>query len=157
MSILGKIKEKSINIEIEELIQRLILELGIKEDENSNTLLYNALYHTLLIILDTTHLKKIIEPLYPTWVDMTKDYWWLSGCDKILNKVNQEESNTTKKRKVKSIQVGDTTTTFVDDSNNIEINGNIYKTGTINFDDNILINKYSEALYRNRRFNYGRR
>lgn len=157
MSILEKLNNKSINIEIEELIQRLILELGIKEDKNSTTLLHNALYHTLLIILDTTHLKKIIEPLYPTWVDMTKDYWWLSGCDKTLNKINQEESNTIKKRKVKSIQVGDTTTTFVDDSNNIEINGNIYKTGTINFDDNILINKYSEALYRNRRFNYGRR
>ena len=103
MSILDKLKEKSCNIEIEELLKRLILELSLKDNEGSRTLLYNALYHTLLIILDTTHLKKVIEPLYPTWVDMTKDYWALNGYTNILNKQNQEESNTTKKRKVKSI------------------------------------------------------
>lgn len=157
MSILEKLNNKSVNIEIEELIQRLILELGLNDNEDSKKLLYNALYHTLIIILDITHLKKVTEALYPTWVDMTKDYWALNGYTNILNKKSQQESSNTKKRKVKSIAVGDTTTTFVDDSNNIEINGIIYKTGTINFDKNILIDKYSEALYRNRRFNYGRR
>ena len=86
---------------------------------------------------------------------MTKDYWYLNKYDTLFQNDNSEaqnENSNSNKKSIKSIQVGDTTTTFVDKSSQIEINGTTYNTGTINFDENILKEKYKSALYRHRRF-----
>ena len=49
---------------------------------------------------------------------------------------------------------GDTTTTFADTSSQIEINGTTYNTGTVDFDEDILVEKYKKALYENRRMRW---
>ena len=56
--------------------------------------------------------------------------------------------------KIKSIAVGDTTTTFADTQNQVEINGVTYSTGTINFDTDILVEKYKKDLYRHRKMRW---
>ena len=67
-------------------------------------------------------------------------------CKKIKNHKNVPviflTSRSATEDELKSIQVGDTTTTFTDKSSQIDINGTTYNTGTINFDENILKEKY---------------
>lgn len=159
MSMLDNIKNRTL-IDVDFLIKRLAKELKLIDEkkeiqEDAEEQIINSLYDTLIIILDTTHQDKIPEGLFTTWLNMTKDYWYLNKYDTLFQNGNSEaqnENSNSNKKSIKSIQVGDTTTTFVDKSSQIEINGTTYNTGTINFDENILKEKYKSALYRHRRF-----
>ena len=159
MSMLDNIKNRTL-IDVDFLIKRLAKELKLIDEkkeipEDAKDQIICSLYDTLIIILDTTHQDKIPEGLFTTWLNMTKDYWYLNKYDTLFQNDNSEaqnESSNSNKKSIKSIQVGDTTTTFVDKSSQIEINGTTYNTGTINFDENILKEKYKSALYRHRRF-----
>ena len=159
MSMLDNIKNRTL-IDVDFLIKRLAKELKLFDkdknvSEDAKDQIICSLYDTLIIILDTTHQDKIPEGLFTTWLNMTKDYWYLNKYDTLFQNDNSEaqnENSNSNKKSIKSIQVGDTTTTFVDKSSQIEINGTTYNTGTINFDENILKEKYKSALYRHRRF-----
>lgn len=161
MSMINNIKTRTI-IDVDNLIKRLGKELKLitaehKElsDDEKEQIIY-SLYDTLIIILDTTHQQKVPEGLHTTWLNMTKDYWYLNKYDTLFknnSEAGSEELNSNKKA-IKSIQVGDTTTTFVDKSSQIDINGTIYNTGTINFDENILREKYKNDLYRHRKMRW---
>lgn len=158
MTTLEKIKTKVTHIDIDELIKRLKMELKIinKEKEestseiNPNSLLEYAMYDTLLIILDITHQKKINESLYSIWISMIKDYWYLNKYDKLINSSSEEEDNL----EVSSIKEGDTQVNFSSNSSTIDINGTKYSVGTINFDINVLTEKYKKDLYRHRKFRW---
>ena len=78
MSIIEKIKRKS-RINIDDVVERLRREFNITDKEEINTRLYDALYETLQLILNTTNRDYIIEDMYSIWVDMTIDYWNLNG------------------------------------------------------------------------------
>ena len=160
MSMLDNIKNRTL-IDVDFLIKRLAKELKLFDkdknvSEDAKDQIICSLYDTLIIILDTTHQDKIPDGLYTTWLNMTKDYWYLNKYDTLFQ--NNESSETesgnsnSNKKTIKSIQVGDTTTTFTDKSSQIDINGTTYNTGTINFDENILKEKYKSALHRHRRF-----
>ena len=161
MSTLNKIKSKVINIDINELIQRSKIELKIKENTEGQTvdseqLLYYAIYDTLLIILDVTHRQKVDESLYAIWVNMIKDYWYLNKYDNLLNpKEDEDEDEFSDSLEVSSIKEGDTQVNFSQKSNTTNINGTTYSTGTINFDENILREKYKKDLYRHRVMRWG--
>lgn len=165
MTVLEQIKAKT-NIDVENMIiNRLCRELKLpqeeEKDEEGNTIALNYIkasveqlqydiYNVLLIILDNTNLYKVPKEMYATVIDMTKDYWYLSQHN-MLFLTEEEKAKLEKEQiKVKSIQVGDTTTTFSDKQSQININGNTYNTGTINFDKNILEEKYKEVFYRHR-------
>ena len=82
---------------------------------------------------------------------MTKDYWCLNGYDEKYhssNNIDMEEQNENSKLQIKSIKRGDTETTFMDNNNSININGVQYQTGTIEYDEDILLNKYKRQLYK---------
>ncbi len=154
-----KIKNKT-NIDVDKFIERLKKELSIntisndeKKKEANEQLVY-CIYDVLVIILDVTHQNIISEGLYTTWLNMVKDYWYLNKYDDHFVKSIDAEENEDKNVKVKSIQVGDTTTTFADTTSQIEINGTTYNTGTIDFDNDILIEKYKKALYRHRKMRW---
>lgn len=158
MTTLDKIKSKIIHIDINEIIQRLNIELNIKGNEEikkkAQTLLEYAVYDTLLLILDVTNLTKIDESLYAIWINMIKDYWYLNKYDKLL-KTNIEDETDDDDLEVTSIKTGDTQVNFSSKSSTLNINGTKYSTGTINFDKNILIEKYKYDLYRHRKFRWG--
>ena len=148
------------NIDMTAFIKRLEIELsinGIKDGEKkkmASAQLVCSIYDTMIIILGKTHQEKILNELYTTWLRMTKDYWYLNKYDKLFVKnidINSDENSNVK---IKSIQVGDTTTTFADTSSQIEINGTTYNTGTVDFDEDILVEKYKKALYENRRMRW---
>lgn len=167
MTTLEKIKSKVTRIDIDELIERLKIELKIpaeteteNETENeenassnvdSEKLLEYALYDTLLIILDVTHLKKVNDTLYSIWVNMIKDYWYLNKYDELVKSsetTGESESDTT--GDVKSIAQGNEKIEFYEKGSTVEINGTRYHAGTINFDTNLLREKYKSDLYRHR-------
>ena len=156
--LLSKIKNKT-KIDIDLLIKRLKKEFCLdcydNQEEVQETILY-AIYDTMIIILDTTHQKKVPEGLYTTWIRMIKDYWYLSKYDKHFEKtLNQDgEQSNNSNAKIKSIAIGDTTTTFADTQNQVEINGVTYSTGTINFDTDVLVEKYKNDLYRHRKMRW---
>ena len=148
------------NIDMTAFIKRLEIELsinGIKDGEKkkmASAQLVCSIYDTMIIILGKTHQEKILNELYTTWLRMTKDYWYLNKYDKLFVKnidINSDENSNVK---IKSIQIGDTTTTFADTSSQIEINGTTYNTGTVDFDEDILVEKYKKALYENRKMRW---
>lgn len=159
MDILEKIKNRT-TIDMSMFIKRLSKEISIdtiedeKKKESAQEQLIYSIYDTMIIILDVTHQAKVIEALYTTWLRMTKDYWYLNKYDKqFVSNVeigSQENTNI----KIKSIQTGDTTTTFADTSSQVDINGTTYNTGTIDFSDDILIEKYKKDLYRHRKMRW---
>ena len=159
MDILEKIKNRT-TIDMSMFIKRLSKEISIdtiedeKKKESAQEQLIYSIYDTMIIILDITHKAKVIEALYTTWLRMTKDYWYLNKYDKqFVSNVeigSQENTNI----KIKSIQTGDTTTTFADTSSQVDINGTTYNTGTIDFSDDILIEKYKKDLYRHRKMRW---
>lgn len=157
MTTLEKIKLKISRIDINELIQRLNIELNIQDNkeiqEKAQTLLEYAMYDTLLLILDVTNLTKIDESLYAIWINMIKDYWYLNKYDKLL-KTNIEDETDDDDLEVTSIKTGDTQVNFSSKSSTLNINGTKYSTGTINFDKNILIEKYKYDLYRHRKLRW---
>ena len=148
------------NIDMTAFIKRLEIELsinGIKDEEKkkiASAQLVCSIYDTMIIILGKTHQEKILNELYTTWLRMTKDYWYLYKYDKLFVKNIDINSDENSNLKIKSIQVGDTTTTFADTSSQIEINGTTYNTGTVDFDEDILVEKYKKALYENRRMRW---
>lgn len=163
MTTLEKIKSKVTRIDIDELIERLKIELRIpektktenEEETSSNVdsekLLEYALYDTLLIILDVTHLKKVDDSLYSIWVNMIKDYWYLNKYDELVKESETTgESETDTTGDVKSIAQGNEKIEFYEKGSTVEINGTRYNAGTINFDTNLLREKYKSDLYRHR-------
>lgn len=148
------------NIDMTAFIKRLEIELsinGIKDEEKkkiASAQLVCSIYDTMIIILGKTHQEKILNELYTTWLRMTKYYWYLNKYDKLFVKNIDINSDENFNLKIKSIQVGDTTTTFADTSSQIEINGTTYNTGTVDFDEDILVEKYKKALYENRRMRW---
>lgn len=148
------------NIDMTAFIKRLEIELSInriKDEEKkkiASAQLVCSIYDTMIIILGKTHQEKILNELYTTWLRMTKDYWYLNKYDKLFVKNIDINSDENSNLKIKSIQVGDTTTTFADTSSQIEINGTTYNTGTVDFDEDILVEKYKKALYENRRMRW---
>ena len=106
------------NIDMTAFIKRLEIELsinGIKDEEKkkiASAQLVCSIYDTMIIILGKTHQEKILNELYTTWLRMTKDYWYLNKYDKLFVKNIDINSDENSNLKIKSIQVGDTTTTF---------------------------------------------
>ena len=148
MAILEKIKRQS-RIDVDEVKKILTEEFSM--NDSGKTQLDFALYSTLQLILNTTNREYLIEDMFSIWVNMTKDYWCLNGYDKKYNSSNNtnvEEQNENSKLQIKSIKRGDTETTFMDNSNSININGVQYQTGTIEYDEDILLNKYKRQLYK---------
>ena len=163
MTILEKIKSKLSNIDINELMERLKLELNIIEEnkqvdqEKAQKFLEFTIYDSILFILDITHLTKVDESLYNTFIDIIKDYWYLKGYNKLIkNSTAESNENDDNDMEVSSIKEGDTQVNFSSKANSIDINGTRYSTGTINFDKNILQEKYKSALYRHRRLRWGK-
>lgn len=148
------------NIDMTAFIKRLEIELSINGIEDAekkkiaSAQLVCSIYDTMIIILGKTHQEKILNELYTTWLRMTKDYWYLNKYDKLFVKNIDISSDENSNLKIKSIQVGDTTTTFADTSSQIEINGTTYNTGTVDFDEDILVEKYKKDLYENRRMRW---
>ena len=162
MTTLEKIKSKVTHIDVKELKKRLEIELKITRNkdtssDNADTLLEYALYDTLLIILDVTHLKKIDENLYSIWINMIKDYWYLNKYDQLIKSLEVSESSETDEDdllEVSSIKTGDTQVNFTSKSSSININGTKYSTGTVDFVKNILREKYKNDLYQHRKFRW---
>lgn len=159
MDILEKIKNRT-KIDVNVFIERLSKELSIntisdkdKKASAEEQLLYSV-YDVMIIILDVTHQPKVPEGLYTTWLRMIKDYWYLNKYDKQFVSNTETSSESNSNIKIKSIQEGDTTTTFADTSSQIDINGTTYNTGTIDFSDDILIEKYKKDLYRHRKMRW---
>lgn len=158
MTILERMKSQS-RINVDEIIERLTKEFKVTSDEGKEQVNF-ALYSTLQLILNTTNRDYLIEDMYSLWVDMTKDYWYLNGYDKQYNSSNNEnteEQSSNADVKIKSIKRGDTETTFVETKNQTTINGVTYQTGTINFDEDTLRNKYIKRLYKFRKLGRRRR
>lgn len=151
MNIKEEIRNKS-TFDIEELIQRLKKDFGIKNKGTEQ--LEFSLFDTLNIILNTTNRKKIPTGLYSTWYRMTKDYWYLNNCNKAINNNDSESNTDSQSKKIKSISVGDTTTTFVDEESQINVNGVTYSTGTIDFSEDVLVEKYKRDLYKYRKMRW---
>lgn len=133
---------------IDNLINRLEQELKIKKEN-----LYQIVLDIVILILDYTNQEKVKFLQNTTLINMIKDYYYLKGYDKLNNK-EDENNKDNSNMKVKSISVGDTATTFVDTQSQININGITYNTGTIEFDKNILIEKYAEELNRYRKIRW---
>ena len=149
MEVVEKLKNRT-NIDVDQLIERLSKELSSKDTSQ----IEYALYDTLIIILDVTHQQKVPSELYTTWLRMTKDYWYLNGFDKLNKSEGETEDKSKEKREIQSISIGDTKTTFVDKSSQISINGVTYSTGTINYSEDALIEKYKKDLYRHRKMRW---
>lgn len=158
MTIIQKMKSQS-RINVDEVIERLIKELKVSSDVGKEQLNF-ALYSTLQLILNTTNRDYLIEDMYSIWVNMTKEYWYLNGYDKQYSSTNgtsTEEQSSNADVKIKSIKRGDTETTFMETKNQTTINGVTYQTGTINFDEDALTNKYIKQLYKFRKLGKRRR
>lgn len=147
-------------IDITTFMTRLKKELNIdtiKDDNKKQTAteqLVCAIYDTLIIILDKTRQNKVPKGLYTTWLEMIKDYWYLNQYDKKYVLDSDSDDDGSANIKIKSIQEGDTTTTFADTSSQININGTTYNTGTIDYSDDILIEKYKNRLYKHRKMRW---
>lgn len=160
MTTAEKIKIKLRNIELDEIMERLKIELNIEGNENINQetakkLLEFAIYSSILIILDITHQKYIDECLYSILIDMTKDYWALNKYDKKCSNTEEDEDGDDNNSVVTSIKEGDTQVNFSEKTNTTSINGITYSTGTINFNENILREKYKKSLYSHRKLRWG--
>ena len=150
MKILEKIKSRT-NIDVEYMITRLKKLLGNENEED----IQNAVYEIMLVILDTINQSKIPSILYTTWLQMTVDYWFLSRYNEIFkNKESEGENQQTSNSNVKTLQIGDTSITFSDDSGTIEINGVKYKVGTIEFTEDAIVEKYKKRLYKHRKMRW---
>lgn len=165
MTVLEQIKAKT-NIDVDNMIiNRLRKELNLPQeevkDEEGNIISNNYIeasieqleydiLDVLIIILDNTNLYKVPKEMYTTAINMIKDYWALNKHNLLYLSEEEKAKLEKEQMKVKSIQVGDTTTTFADKQSQININGTTYNTGTIDFVKNILEEKYKEAFYRHR-------
>ncbi len=158
MNILNEIKSRT-EINMGLFVERLQNELkitNIQDEAKRNVAKEQLLYSisdTMCIILDTTHLSSIPKSLYATWIRMTKDYWYLNGYDNQFVKNIDVNSSSDMNMKVKSIQEGDTTVDFAD-ATSVNINGITYSTGTLEFSEDALVEKYKKDLYRHRKMRW---
>lgn len=158
MNILNEIKSRT-EINMGLFVERLQNELkitNIQDEAKRNAAKEQLLYSvsdTMCIILDTTHLSSIPKSLYATWIRMTKDYWYLNGYDNQFVKNIDVNSSSDMNMKVKSIQEGDTTVDFAD-ATSVNINGITYSTGTLEFSEDALVEKYKKDLYRHRKMRW---
>lgn len=158
MNILNEIKSRT-EINMGLFVERLQNELkitNIQDETKRNAAKEQLLYSisdTMCIILDTTHLSSIPKSLYTTWIRMTKDYWYLNGYDNQFVKNIDVNFSSDMNMKVKSIQEGDTTVDFAD-ATSVNINGIIYNTGTLEFSEDVLVEKYKKDLYRHRKMRW---
>lgn len=158
MNILNEIKSRT-EINMGLFVERLQNELkitNIQDEAKRNAAKVQLLYSisdTMCIILDTTHLSSIPKSLYATWIRMTKDYWYLNGYDNQFVKNIDVNSSSDMNMKVKSIQEGDTTVDFAD-ATSVNINGITYSTGTLEFSEDALVEKYKKDLYRHRKMRW---
>jgi len=159
MTILEKIKNRT-KIDMDLFIARLSKELSIDtisdKDKKASAIeqLEYSIYDIMIIILDVTHQPKVPEGLYTTWLRMVKDYWYLNKYDSQFVSSSETSSDENNNIKIKSIQAGDTTTTFADTSSQVNINGITYNTGTINFSEDVLLEKKKKDLYRHRKMRW---
>lgn len=142
--LLKKINE---NVDLKNIEKRLCKELEIEKEE-----LYMIMLDVAILILDYTNQNAITLGLRTTFINMIKDYYYLNGYDK--TKDNQDKTDESNDLKAKSISLGDTTVTFGDTQSQVNINGAYYTTGTIEFDKNILIDKYAQDLNRHRKMRW---
>lgn len=76
-----------------------------------------------------------------------------NGYDNQFVKNIDVNSSSDMNMKVKSIQEGDTTVDFAD-ATSVNINGIIYNTGTLEFSEDVLVEKYKKDLYRHRKMRW---
>ena len=67
---------------------------------------------------------------------------------------NSKSDNEQEKLSIKSITIGDTTTTFEDNSSKVVFDGVKYDTETINISDDIITKKYEKELYKFRKMRW---
>lgn len=135
------------DINIEKIVERLLEELNIDEEK-----LYIIIMDVVIMILDYTNQERIEFLQTTTLVNMIKDYFYFNKLDNNSN-VSGENSDDNE-LKIKSISIGDTTTTFSDKLSQFTINGITYSTGTIEFNKNVLIEKYSNELNKYRKLRW---
>lgn len=154
MNILDRIQIKS-SVDVAQIVVRLEKEFAIKATDENQKFIYWALFDTQSMIFNITHRNRIISEMESLWVRMTKDYWYLCGNDKkILNQTEETKNNSMdNSSKVESISVGDAVVKFAD-NNNVTIDNITYKTGTIEFADEVLKKRYSSELYRFRKMRW---
>lgn len=147
MKILEVVKSKlDESIDVENLTDRLSEELTIKDQD-----LYEVILDVIMIMLNYTHQERLEFLQRTTLINMIKDYCDLKGYNRLSD---EEKDKNNLDMKVKSISVGDTTTTFIDTQSQVNVNGVTYNTGTIEFDKNILIEKYEQELNEYRRIRW---
>lgn len=153
MDVLSELN-KMTTINIEFLVNRLKDDLNIKNKHIEK--LYFAIYDVFNIIIGITHQSKINNQMSTIAYRMIKDYWYINGFDKIIQKkeFNSKSDNEQEKLLIKSITIGDTTTTFEDNSSKMEIDGVKYDTETINISDDIITKKYEKELYKFRKMRW---
>ncbi|MBR3697599.1 MAG: hypothetical protein IKM97_05010 [Clostridia bacterium] len=152
MNILPEIS-KMTTIDINSLMDRLKKELSVKNKDIE--MIYYAIFDIFNIILGITHQRKVNNQMYTIAYRMIIDYWYLNGYDK---KMEESKTNYDKDSKnslpIKSIAIGDTTTTFEDTSSKIEINGVHYDTEAVNIAEDIITEKYKKRLYKFRKMRW---
>ena len=85
------------------------------------------------------------------WISWEKN----QSLQEITSKILAKFDPVVKKEKPDLVLVhGDTTTTFADTSSQVEINGIIYSTGTVEYSEDGLIEKYKKDLYRHRKMRW---
>lgn len=145
MDILQEIM-KMTTIDIEALIDRLKTELDVK-NKNKDKIHY-VIFDVFNIILEITHQQKVIKEMYSIAHSMIVDYWNLLGYDKKIKESNlSNNKNDNDNLPIKSIAIGDTTTTFEDTSSKVKMNGVYYETVPIDMAKDIITEKYQKRLY----------
>ena len=146
-----KIQSK-LSFKMEYVKERLAKETNCKDEDN----IYNILYDVIMMILNHIHLNKVPERLETTLLEMCKDYYFLNGFDNANNSDSGESGGNiiNDSQTVKSIQRLNEKIEFNEASNMTKINGRNYSTGTIEFDEDILLKKYRKRLnsFRNLRW-----
>lgn len=137
---------------IEYVKARLQKETKCQDEET----IYNVLYDVIMIILNYTHLNKIPDELETILLEIAKDYYFLNGFNDINDSSNgeNEENIISNGQTIKSIQRLNEKIEFNEESNITKINGRNYSTGTIEFDEDTLLKKYSNRLNRFRKMRW---
>lgn len=146
-----KIQSK-LSFNIEYVKARLQKETKCQDEET----IYNVLYDVIMIILNYTHLNKIPDELETVLLEIAKDYYFLNGFNDIndLSNGENEENIINNGQTIKSIQRLNEKIEFNEESNITKINGRNYSTGTIEFDEDTVLKKYSNRLNRFRKMRW---
>ncbi len=138
MDIQSRVQSK-VSFDINYIVNRLSIELN---PQNIN--IYDIIFDVQNMILNYINQTKIPVGLETTLYEMTKDYYFLNGFDKLNNLSGSSESNDS--QSVKSIERGNEKIEFNEESNVTKINGRNYSTGAIEFDEDMLLKKYRKRL-----------